>query len=174
MKHSRSYFETETLYIYIYIWKGWNNLNVYFSFTEIYNITTDGSWIDIGPLLLGRFSIQFAVKASNDAYFGLSSGDTTALPGYWIVLEGFSMAKNCLREGFTAGSTCFATHIAPYLTNTEYVRYWVQWDHGNVRVGIGKAFGSAQIMQHQFPAAYHISNVLLKSLKNKADWIIYL
>ncbi|XP_052676240.1 uncharacterized protein LOC128157685 [Crassostrea angulata] len=141
---------------------------------KIYNITTDGSWIDIGPLLLGRFSIQFAVKASNDAYFGLSSGDTTALPGYWIVLEGFSMAKNCLRDGFTAGSTCFATHIAPYLTNTEYVRYWVQWDHGNVRVGIGKAFRSAQIMQHQFPAAYYISNVLLKSFKNKADWIIYL
>lgn len=95
-------------------------------------------------------------------------------PGYWIVLEGFSIAKSCLRDGFIPGSTCYATHIAPYLTNTEYVRYWVQWDHGNVRVGIGEAFGSAQIMQHQFPDVYLISNVLLKSYKNKANWIIYL
>nr|XP_034305448.1 uncharacterized protein LOC117682290 [Crassostrea gigas] len=133
------------------------------------HVTAPTTWIDIGPLLLGRLSLQFSVKASNDAYFGLSSGNTTAFPGYWIILEGFSMDLNCIRDGFVSG-TCYSQHIGSYLSPREFVRYWVQWDHGNVRVGIGEAVGSSKIMEHQFPTAYPISNVLLRN----GQWIIYL
>lgn len=133
------------------------------------HVTAPTTWIDIGPLLLGRLSLQFSVKASNDAYFGLSSGNTAAFPGYWIILEGFSMDLNCIRDGFVTG-TCYSQHIGSYLSPRESVRYWVQWDQGNIRVGIGEAVGSSKIMEHQFPNAYPISNVLLRN----GQWIIYL
>lgn len=150
--------------------KDWITSAGWRQFCNMIHVTSARSWIDIGPLLTGRLSIQFSVRGSNDAYFGLSSGNTTASPGYWIILEGFSMGLNCLRDGFITG-TCYSQHIGHYLTTTDYVRYWVKWEHGNVRVGIGDSFESEQIMAHQFRVAYSISNVFLK---NGPNWIIYL
>ena len=74
-----------------------------------------------------------------------------------------------MRDGFVSG-TCYSQHIGSYLSPREFVRYWVQWDHGNIRVGIGEAVGGSKIMEHQFPTAYPIINLLLRN----GQWIIYL
>lgn len=130
--------------------------------------------MDIGSVLTRKLSIQFAVRASIDAYFGLSTGNTSASSGYWVVIGGWNNLKSCLRDGFVYASTCYNTHSGSLLKSTEYVRFWVKWYLGHVRVGISETVGEGQIMQFRFPNTYPVSNILLKSRGNAANWIIYL
>lgn len=142
-------------------------------FLEI-QVTSGDVWMDIGSVLTRKLYIQFAVQASQDAYFGLSTGNTSASSGYWIVLGGWNNLKSCLRDGFVYGSTCYYTHNGLLLTSTEYVRFWVKWYLGHVRVGISETVGEGQIMEFNFPNAYPVSNIFLKGSGNAANWIIYL
>lgn len=130
--------------------------------------------MDIGSVLTRKLSIQFAIRASIDAYFGLSTGNTSASSGYWVVIGGWNNLKSCLRDGFVYASTCYNTHSGSLLKSTEYVRFWVKWYLGHVCVGISETVGEGQIMQFRFPNAYPVSNILLKSRGNAANWIIYL
>lgn len=130
--------------------------------------------MDIGSVLTRKLSIQFAVRASIDAYFGLSTGNTSASSGYWVVVGGWNNLNSCLRDGFVYASTCYYTHSGSLLKSTEYVRFWVKWYLGHVCVGISETVGEGQIMQFRFPNAYPVSNILLKSSGNAANGIIYL
>ena len=136
-------------------------------------VNSENSFQDLGPILSKKFSFRFEVRASTDAYLGLSSGNSTKISGYWIVLGGWKNSKGCLRDGFVHGTTCFAEHYAFILKSAEYVKFWVTWNYGNIRVGIGETFNQGQIMQNNFHNVYDINNLLIKSF-NKANWIVYL
>lgn len=114
-------------------------------------------------------SLRFDLRASNDAYLGLSTGNSTIFPGYWIILGGWNNLHSCLRLGFTS-RTCLDLHSEPSLKATEYVKFWVLWDSGNIRVGKGEELGNGQILQYVFSNDYVISNVLAAG---HADWIFY-
>ena len=130
-------------------------------------------WQDLGPILSKKFFFRFEVRASTDAYSGLSTGHSTKFSGYWIVLGGWENSKSCLRDGIVPGNTFFAEHYAFISKSAEYVKFWVTWNYGNIRIGIGETLNHGQIMQNNFHNVYDINNLLIKSF-NKANWIVYL
>ena len=141
-------------------------------------VNSENFWQDLGPILSNskKFSFRFEVRASTDAYLGLSTGNSTKFSCYWIVLGGWENSQSCLRDGFVPGTTCFAEHYAFILKSAEYVKVWVTWNYGNIRVGIGETFNHGQIsqmMQNNFHNVYDINNPLIKSF-NIANWIVYL
>ena len=121
-----------------------------------------------------KWSLRFDVRASQDAYLGLSTGNSTTFNGYWIVLGGWTNTKSCLRHGFVYASTCFNTHYGASLNASEFVKFWVKWDFGNVCVGVGDTLENGQILQYNFSNAYAINNVLVKSSSNTANWMFHL
>lgn len=75
-------------------------------------VNSENFWQDLGSILSKKFSFRFEVRASTDAYLGLSTGNSTKFSGYWIVLGGWGNSKSCLWDGFVPGTTCFADHFA--------------------------------------------------------------
>ena len=121
-----------------------------------------------------KWSLRFDVRASQDAYLGLSTGNSTTFNGYWIVLGGWTNTKSCLRHGFVYASTCFNTHYGASLNASDIVKFWVKWEFGNVCVGVGDTLENVQILQYNFPNAYAIINILVKSSSNTANWMFHL
>ncbi|XP_056009465.1 uncharacterized protein LOC125680079 [Ostrea edulis] len=145
-------------------------------FCSIQVTTYDGdAWHDVSLHVTGRNAILFAVKTAQDAYLGLRSADLSASSGYWVVLGGWYNGKSCLRDGFVVGSTCFSEHQGSVLSEAEYTTFWITWEFGRIRVGLGETSGNCTIMDHTYSNVYSINYISLKSQHSpKAEWIIFL
>ncbi|XP_062606168.1 uncharacterized protein LOC134267978 [Saccostrea cucullata] len=144
--------------------------------TAVHTITFDGDpWINIGTLITRRTSIRLQIKATQDAYVGLASGNTTASSGYWIVLGGWSNTKSCLRDGFVYGSTCYSTSIGSHLSGAQFTKFWINWQSSRIEVGLGDTFGHQSIFDYTFANVYQINHLLLRNAySSQCEWIIYL
>lgn len=130
--------------------------------------------LDLGIQLSRRKSIRFQVKATNDVYIGLGSGNNTDSPGYWVILGGWEGTKSCLVVvEFANESPCYSTYSGPVLSGEQYRSFWVTWNEGHVRVGTGETPGNGTIIDHVFPYVYTVRHALIKT-GVRGDWVIHL
>lgn len=130
--------------------------------------------LDLGIQLSRRKSIRFQVKAIIGVNIGLSSGNNTDSPGYWVILGGWSGTTSCLRDGFVHGSQCYSEYIGPVLSGEQYRSFWVTWNEGHVRVGTGETPGNGTIMDHVFTNVYTVRHALILTSWERGEWVIYL
>lgn len=129
------------------------------------------TWLDLGIQLSRRKSIRFQVKATNDVYIVLSSGNNTDSPGYGVLL-GWEGKKSCLREVHI--SQCYSTYSGPVLSGEQYRSFWLTWNEGHVRVGTGETPDNGTIMDHVFTNVYTVRHALIRTRWCRGEWVIYL
>lgn len=81
--------------------------------------------------------IRFKVKASNNAYVALLSGQTDSDPLYEIDFGGDINTVSFLRAGNSRQYPRLDEVAGPILRFDEYIEFWITWDDNTINVGLG-------------------------------------
>jgi hypothetical protein len=131
-------------------------------------------------------SIQFTVKANNDAHIGFfedasATGDSGDFSGashgaqYEIVLCGWGGTQSVIREE-AQGENHAVTDTTGLISPTDFRHFWASCANGIIRLGRGNAVGFNVVMQWQDPDAVLDINwaAVATGWGSEGDWILCL
>lgn len=79
-------------------------------------------------------SVQFKVRAPNDAHIALTSGDSESDPMYEVFIGGWSNSKSVIRKNRTKPDV--AEFDTPSILNDgEFRGFWIRWADNTITVG---------------------------------------
>ncbi|XP_071809812.1 uncharacterized protein [Asterias amurensis] len=128
----------------------------------------------IYPRLLSSdvFRLDFSVKGTNDAHLSLSEfTDETSY--YLVVIGGWINTRSVVQCERRCQTSPYAEKSTPgIMSELEYRRFWLTYDHGTIKVGKGGEV-TPFLEWHDETRRVTVNYIGITSYYNRVNWIFY-